>query len=182
MAATDDIVARARADLQRAVAQADRARATLATAEAEISDLTAFLRTLDRYAGPLENGGENTNKSEHRRNESRGIGHPGSRGRALVDAAIEAIRTAGKPLPIGALLDAVLAAGHTLGGSDQKSNLAGYLSRDPRVASRGRSVGWDLVETEEAAPEPASGEAASSINEGGTDERSTLTVPGRFDL
>ncbi len=65
-----------------------------------------------------------------------------------MDAAIEAIRTAGQPLPIGDLLDAVIAQGFKFGGQDHKSNLAGYLSRDPRVVSRGRGVGWDIADEE----------------------------------
>jgi hypothetical protein len=47
--------------------------------------------------------------------------------------------------------------------------------------TRGRSIGWDLVENEEAATVPASDEAASSSIEGGTDERSTLTGPDDID-
>jgi len=76
----------------------------------------------------------------------------------------------------------VLAAGLTLGGTDQKSNLAGYLSRDPRVVSRGRSVGWDLIETEGAA-EALAGEAAPSFIVGGQDDEATLTPnPDEYDL
>jgi hypothetical protein len=99
-----------------------------------------------------------------------------------VDSAIEAIETAGHPVMIGDLLDAVLAAGHVLGGADQKSNLAGYLSRDPRVLSLGRSVGWDLVRNEKTDSEPESGNAGSSSNEGGSDDRTTLADPAHFDL
>ncbi|WP_423605667.1 hypothetical protein [Sphingomonas sp. MS122] len=99
----------------------------------------------------------------------------------MVDVAIAAIEEAGKPVPIGDLLDAVLAAGFTLGGADQKSNLAGYLSRDPRVASRGRNVGWDIIRSEEAASEPASDDAASSTTTGGTNDRTTLADPDDFE-
>lgn len=178
MAITEDIVARANADLQRALATAARARETLAQAEAEVSDLDAFLRTLRRYVAPAESADDNIIDREHRRNNVRTVPAAGSRARELVDAAISAIRKAGKPLMIGDLLDAVNAAGFTLGGSDHKSNLAGYLSRDPRVESRGRNVGWVVLEDEGAALEPASGEAAPSSDQGGTNDRSTLADPG----
>jgi hypothetical protein len=48
------------------------------------------------------------------------------------------------------------------------------------MKSLGRSVGWTVVEDEGAAPEPASGETAPSIAEGGTDDRSTLADPDEF--
>lgn len=182
MTLTDDIVARAKADLQRAVSNADKARATLAAAEAEASDLHAFLRTLERYTIPTQHLEQTTNTSEHVKNFGKAIAKEGTRARALVDTSIDAIVAAGKPLEIGELLDTVLAEGHILGGSDQKSNLAGYLSRDPRVYSRGRGIGWDIVKNEEAASEPGRNDAASSSNEGGSDDRTTLADPARFDL
>src|SRR5690349_13587656 len=144
MAITEGIVARATADLQRALAAAQRARMALSAAEAEAADLQAFLRTLERYASPMDTGRTSGTDSEHGKNQARALSKPGSRARELVDTAMQAIREAGRPLPIGDLLDAVLEAGFTLGGSDQKSNLAGYLSRDPRVASRGRNIGWAI--------------------------------------
>ncbi|HEX8667209.1 MAG TPA: hypothetical protein VF727_02425 [Allosphingosinicella sp.] len=177
---TNDIVARATADLQRALASVERARETLIKAEAEAADLQGFLRTLERYVGPTAANGTERNAREHGKNFGGDLPKPGTRARALGDAAVEAIKAAGRPLPIGDLLDVVLAAGFTLGGADQKSNLAGYLSRDPRVVSLGRNVGWTIVETEEAAPEPGSNEAASSSAEGGPDDRTTLTDPDEF--
>ena len=177
MTIPDDIVARANADLQRALSRAQRARTDLANAEQEAADLQAFLRTLERYSSDAPARAER----EHDKNE-RAPAKPGSRARDLVDYAILAIKHAGKPQTIGELLDAVLAGGHTVGGTDQKSNLAGYLSRDPRLISRGRAIGWDLAENEEAAPEPASGETASSTATGGTDDRSTLASSGFEDL
>ena len=177
MAITEHIIARARADLQRAESAAQRAQESLAKAESEASDLRAFIRTYQRYMG--EPSAALT--SEHDVND-RQPARVGSRARDLVDAAIAAINQAGKPQPIGSLLDAVLAAGHVVGGTDQKSNLAGYLSRDPRVESRGRSIGWDIVRSEGAALEPASVETAPSDEKGGTDDRSTLDLQDLDDL
>lgn len=178
MAISDDIVARASADLQQALNKAGRARAQLEDAERDVADLQAFLRTLERYRNPAAD----RKNAEHGVNSASSPAKPGTRARELVDTCIAAIQRARHPLKIGDLLDVVLGAGLVLGGSDQKSNLAGYLSRDPRVESRGRSIGWDVVENEEAATVPASEEAASSIHEGGTDDRSTLTVPLQYDL
>lgn len=140
---TDDIVERAHGDLQEALGRAAKARAQLSEAEKDISDLQAFLRTLKRYATPAVFSGAR----EHVANTGLSPAGMGSRGRNLVDVCICAIRKSGRPLKIGELLDIVLKAGIAIGGMDQKSNLAGYLSRDSRVETRGRSVGWDVVET-----------------------------------
>ena len=174
MAITDDIVARASADLQRALSSAEQSRAALAVAEAEVVELKGFLRRFERYAPMLALGGKPVSINEHVENNRRNELALGSRGRELVDTAIEAIKSAGRPMKIGELLDVVLEAGMKLGGSDQKSNLAGYLSRDPRVHSLGRSIGWDLVKDEKAASSLLCTEVASSHSEGGTDERSSL--------
>ena len=170
MAITDDIVARAQADLQQALNRASKAKAQLDDAEREASDLHAFLRTLQRYTAPVTD----SVRREHVSNTISSAAKPGARGIELVDTCIEAIRHVGRPMKIGELLDVVLNAGMVIGGADQKSNLAGYLSRDPRVHSLGRSVGWDTVENEEAASVPASDDAASSQTEGGSDDRTTL--------
>lgn len=182
MALAGDIVARANADLQRALQEAATARTILAAAEMEVADLQAFLRTLARYSNASPGKTKGGSDSEHGQNSGRAVPAVGSRARDLVDTAIAAIRAARRPLLIGDLLDAVNAAGFTLGGSDHKSNLAGYLSRDPRVESRGRNVGWVVLEDEEAAPEAASGETASSLDQGGTDDRSTLAQSDFDDL
>lgn len=173
MAITDSIVARVQVDLQQALTRAAKARAALEQSEQEVADLQAFLRTFERYAGAVSVGTFASHSNEHSGNK-RQVAQAGTRGRELVDVSIAAIKHRGAPVKIGELLDAVLAAGLTLGGTDQKSNLAGYLSRDPRVVSRGRSVGWDLVETEGAA-EALAGEAAPSFIEGGQDDEATLT-------
>ena len=177
MAVTDNIVGRAKSDLQKAEIAAQKARETLARAESEVADLQAFLRTYQRYADePSADQSREQSVNPYKATRTSG------RGKEMVDVAISVIRERGKPVMIGDLLDSVLAAGFTLGGADQKSNLAGYLSRDPRVHSVGRGIGWDLVESEEAASVPASDDAASSEQKGGTDDRSTLTSSGPDDF
>ena len=180
MPTTDDIVARATNDLQRAEREAEKARALLERAQAEIADLQAFMRTMERYVAPVAQEGRPAGSGEHAENKT--PARPGTTARLLVDACYEAIEQAGHPIKIGDLLDIVLSKGFTVGGRDQKSNLAGSLSRDPRLVSRGRTLGWDIVRDEEAASEPGSEKAASSHDVGGTDERSTLALPDDFDL
>lgn len=178
MATSESILQQVHRDLQTARERVSQFERSLVQARAELADLEGFVRTFERYSVRVE-----PNRSvERRRNKDRGISEPGTQGRKLVDMCIEAIRRNGGPMRIGDLLDVVLAAGMTLGGSDQKSNLAGYLSRDPRTQSLGRSVGWDIVKTEEAATVPGSDEAASSLNQGGTDDGSTLTDRDLADL
>lgn len=179
MADTDSIVAQATADLQRAEREVVTASERLARANMEVSELRNFLSTLERYVSPSRAARLLDSMTEHVRNTKAPL-REGTMGRQLVDSCIDAISAAGKPLPIGDLLEWVLSEGLTVGGTDQKSNLAGYLSRDPRMESLGRSVGWAVVKTEGAALEPASGKTAPSINEGGTDDRSTL-APSDFD-
>ncbi|HQS67984.1 MULTISPECIES: hypothetical protein [unclassified Novosphingobium] len=174
MTTTDDIIARAQADLQLALSKVEKAQAALASAQAEVSDLKAFLRTYQRYATASI-----STPGAERASSTFGPSKLGSRGRELVDTCITAIREAGHPIKIGDLLDIVLASGMPVGGSDQKSNLAGYLSRDPRVISRGRSVGWDVDETESVASQPASDEATPHSN---IDSRSNTLNTDNFDL
>lgn len=151
MLAHDDIITRANADLQRARASAARAKEALARAEKEVADLQAFIRTFERYTGA------SVSQAFGEHSVNMGISQRTSgRAKEMVDVAIAAIEERGSPMLIGELLDAVLAAGHVIGGRDQKSNLAGYLSRDPRVRSVGRNIGWDVVSFEqedEACPE-----------------------------
>lgn len=181
MADSVGIFAQATADLQRAEREVIIASERLARATGEVAELRNFLSTLERYATPNRNGRLADAATEHVRNIKVPL-REGTMGRQLVDACIDAITAAGKPLPIGDLLDWVLSEGLTVGGTDQKSNLAGYLSRDPRMESLGRTVGWAVVKTEGAALEPASGETAPLTNEGGTDDRSTLASSGFDDL
>ena len=174
MTPSDDILARVQLDMQVARNKVSNLEAQLGAACAELADLEGFVRTFERYASPARGNAAQEPMGEPRKNKDRGVPVEGSQARKLVDNCILAITANGRPMKIGELLDVALASGLAIGGRDQKSNLAGYLSRDPRVYSRGRSVGWDIVKTEEAALEPASGEVASSNMTGGTDERFTL--------
>lgn len=169
----EDIVARARGDLNRAQRDASSARDKLARAESEISDLEAFLRKLDHYSSPAVTG-STSRTFEHgpRRTRQR----VGGKSKALVNVAIDIIRDAGTRVPIVDLFDGILARGLDIGGADEKSNLAGYLSRDPRVDYE-RNVGWGIV-NEGVAPEPASQQATPSIAEGGSNDRPTIDLPG----
>ena len=168
MAVTNDIGSRAQADLQRAEREAANARDKLARADSEINDLRAFLRKLEHYASPVDAG-----------EQSRGARRPrGSGGKAklLSDFCISEIRKVGKRVEIADLFGALRVAGMEIGGRDEKSNLAGYLSRDKRV-NYVRGEGWGITNDDGAASMPDSEQAAPVSNQGGTDERSTLALP-----
>lgn len=179
MATSEHILQQVQRDLQIARDKVADTEQQLTRARAELADLEGFVRTFERYSlrvdGPRE-------ARERGKNKDRGVAARGTQARQLVDTCIDAIREAGHPVRIGDLLETVLATGLTLGGNDQKSNLAGYLSRDPRVHSLGRFVGWDIVETEGAASEPGSNDAAPSQDQGGTDDGPTLTDRDLADL
>jgi hypothetical protein len=86
-----------------------------------------------------------------------------------------AIAQAGRPLTIGELVDVCVGQGLKIGGRDLKSNLAGYLSRDPRVESLGRGVGWAIVEND--APDSTSGgEDASFVQSSDVLDRQNLQI------
>lgn len=165
MTFTNDIVGRAQADLQRAERDALNARDKLARAEVEINDLRAFLRKLEHYAAPSA-ASDQAPRTRRRRGS-------GGKGRQLADFCIAEIRNAESRVPIADLFDAVIAAGLEIGGRDEKSNLAGYLSRDKRI-DFARGEGWGIIETEGAA-DLLAGTAAPSFNDGGQDDEATLT-------
>lgn len=180
MATSESILQQVHRDLQTARETVAVKERELAAARSEMADLEGFVRTFERYSGKVD---APTETAERRKNKDRGVPERGTQARMLVDTCIDAINEKGAPMKIGDLLDVVLNQGLTLGGKDQKSNLAGYLSRDPRVESRGRSIGWDVVETEGAAREPGSDDAAPSSDQGGTDDGTTLTSrPGQDPL
>lgn len=181
MATSEHILQQVHRDLQTARERVAVIEQQLMAARAELGDLEGFVRTFERYSARAEAPSVAQLDAEPRRNKDRGVADVGTQARKLVDTCILAIQGNGSPMKIGDLLDVVLASGLTLGGRDQKSNLAGYLSRDPRVHSLGRSIGWDIVKTEGAASEPGSNDAAPSLDQGGTDDGPTLTDPDGFD-
>ena len=165
MAFTNDIASRAQGDLQRAERDAVSARDKLARAEAEINDLRAFLRKLEHYGLPVEEVAQ-SRPSRSRRGS-------GGKSKQLADFSIEEIRKAGRRVLIADLFNAAIAAGIEIGGRDEKSNLAGYLSRDKRI-DYAHGEGWGIIETEGAA-DMLAGNAAPSFTEGGQDDEATLT-------
>ena len=179
MATGEGILQQVHRDLQTARETVAVKERELASARMEMADLEGFVRTFERYSDKVD---VPASSAERRRNKEWGVPELGTQARKLVDTCIEAIREKGVPIKIGDLLDIVLEKGLTLGGRDQKSNLAGYLSRDPRVESRGRSIGWDIIETEGAASEPSSNNAAPPQDQGGTDGTALTSNPSIDDL
>lgn len=100
--------------------------------KSEIRALQDFLARLESY------GAQPANAQKARK-------HHGGKSGALVSHCVEVISTAGKRVRIDELFKSILDAGLEVGGVDEKSNLAGYLSRDPRV-NYVKPDGWGLVE------------------------------------
>jgi hypothetical protein len=131
----DALVSAARAELARIEGRIARLEAELVAARSESSKLEAFLEVAARLsvAPKLPSEGQ-----------PQRAGRPsGSKSATLVNTSIEAIRAAGRPLSIGNLIAAIRDAGLQVGGQNETANLAGYLSRDPRVKFT-RNVGWHL--------------------------------------
>jgi hypothetical protein len=167
MAFSNDIVLRAQADLQRAERDAANARDKLARSEADINDLRAFLRKLEHYASPAE-----TALSARTTRSPRGSG---GKARRIADFCIEQIAKADRRLEMSELFPLVLASEFEIGGTDEKSVLAGYLSRDPRV-NFARGEGWGITTDDGAASMPDSEQAAPVSNQGGTNDGPTLIL------
>lgn len=166
MAFSNDIISRAQSDLQRAERDAANAREKLQRSELEINDLRAFLRKLEHYATPTD-----VKASPAVTRSPRGSG---GKARRIVSHCIELIQKSGRKMPMNELFPKVIADGIEIGGTDEKSVLAGYLSRDERVY-HDRGVGWGIVETEGAA-DLLAGTATPSLIDGGQNERATLTL------
>jgi hypothetical protein len=167
MTEQNDIGARARSDLQRAERDAASAREKMTRAEAEINDLRAFLRKLEHYAVPMESAQIRT----------RALRGSGGKAKRIADFCIEIIQTAGRRVEMGDLFPAVLEAGIEIGGTDEKSVLAGYLSRDKRL-NFVRREGWGIAEPYEEALLLSGTEAVPSISIGEQVERIALNIPG----
>jgi hypothetical protein len=165
MAFSNDIISRAQSDLQRAEKDAANAREKLQRSEMEINDLRAFLRKLEHYAAPTD-----AKASSPATRSPRGSGGKAKR---IVSHCIDLIQNSGRKMPMNELFPRVIADGIEIGGTDEKSVLAGYLSRDERVYFE-RGFGWGIVETEGVA-DLLAGAATPSLNDGGQNERTTLT-------
>lgn len=126
-----DAFALAMADLAKLRAREAKLEAELAAIRAEREKLTVFVEVGKRYSPDFPTI---TSASAVR---------PGTKSAALVDAAIAAIERAARPLLIAELVNATRDAGLVIGGKNDSGNLAGYLSRDPRVSFH-RNVGWWL--------------------------------------
>lgn len=172
---SEEIVAKARGDLQRAERNIEDFRNRLQNAERDVAEISAFLRLFDHYAGPVRQ-----DEAERPKRPYGGVRAPareGAKSRRLVDESLNVIDAAkGRRVDIRELLNSILEAGLEIGGRDEKSNLAGYLSRDERV-NYVRGEGWGRVK-EEATDPATNQEVASSQSTGGTDEGTTPELPG----
>lgn len=155
----DTHISRARDELTRLERRESELLSQLEIVRLEAGKLTAFLEVASRY----QQGGQVSGLVEAAA-KSRPTPREGTKGAALVEAALAAIRKAGHPLSIGELVEAVTAAGLAIGGQREGPNLAGFLSRSDLIVFR-RGVGWSEA-------------AAKQIGSvGGKDASSAPTLP-----
>lgn len=95
----------------------------------EIAEIRAFIRKLNLYIYPQTEKGDRMRRGT------------GGKARLLSNYCLAKIREAGRRVPISDLFAAILDEGLDVGGRDEKSVLAGYLSRDPRINYK-RDEGW----------------------------------------
>ena len=159
MAEVEEIIARVRADFEKAIRDEARAQDSLAKASADVARFRATLAVLGGYAAA---------PARPMVRES-GVAREGSKAKKIVDIAISYIGRSGPTFgPV--LMEAVQFNGIDL-GNNPKQQFASAMSRDPRV-SFDRETGWRLAassEEIEAEANPESETSASNVhsNQGG---------------
>ena len=128
-----EIIAKVKADMARAEEAERTAEAALRVARAEKDRLAAFMEMAARYAANI---GPAMPEPEGKR-----LPKAGTQTAIVVDKAISLVMAARRPLSIAVLAEGVEGAGIKIGGKKPKVNLAGYLSRDPRI-NYIKDVGW----------------------------------------
>lgn len=177
-----EILAKAEMDLERAQSRAARLRDDLAKAESDVLQMSGVVSWLRKQMGLPEHDGGITLRTVRVHSTRSGIS-TGSKSGELVNAAIEAITKAGRPLSIAELEFQVNAAGHAIGGANPRANLAGYMSRDRRVQFT-QGVGWTLAgpENEEGSensePQSFTGDVAERSNASDSKSEEPPKLPG----
>jgi|SRR5947209_15547991 len=124
----------------------------------------------------------NTNRVVHS-----SVGHGGSRRIPQAVAALEALKKAGEPLPIGRLMEKAVEEGLEIGGASPINNFRSTLSKDPRFRSvaRGNMYFWWFAtsplpskwlgnETPDLPLENGSGASDHSSQKGGDGHAATM--------
>lgn len=144
----------------------------LAIAKAEVLRLEAFI---DVYH---ELGGQPAQYSPRARNVMRVKQVTSATTGALADsaaAAVEYIKTIGRPVPTRDLIGVLESQGISVGGKDEIATLSARLSRSPLLVNI-RGVGWQLADADE---EGAAGDLLNSIPTApGSTPHSADSLPG----
>ncbi len=129
-----EIIAKVKADFAKAEEAEKIAEHNLRMVRAEKERLAAFMEMAARYAAVTESKSPEPDRKQW-------VPKEGTQTAAIMDKAISLVMTARRPLSIAELAEGVQAAGLKIGGKKPKVNLAGYLSRDPRI-NYIKDVGW----------------------------------------
>jgi len=143
--AMDDMLAKAMADLGELERREADLVAALGELRPEITKLRDFIEMWQRYAAgnPSVIGGLGRVAKPSRKAARRPV--MSGTGVVMGDAAVKALRDAGRPLTIGQILEAVQQAGVAVGGERPKTNLSSVLSRRDDLQYE-QGVGWRLIE------------------------------------
>lgn len=132
----EEMLIKARKDLSKAESEFAKASTALQRAEATVNQLRAVVDWLSTQLG--QNDSQPSNQKTRPKE--------GTHSAKLINAAIWSLEATGKPMSIAQLAKSVEEMGLEIGGSKSNATLAGYLSRDDRVAFRRELGGWVLTE------------------------------------
>jgi hypothetical protein len=156
--------------IERAERDLQRLRQRIADLEAQVSELRVqevkiihFLEMYRRY-GREEIHPESGSDAGQRAAETK-LRTP--KPPPNVQAAIDILREAGRPITTRVLVDLLASRGITIGGGNPITNLSGALSKWKDLLSASRVHGWSLKEW---SSEPDNGQS-SETNEGATGSR-----------
>ncbi|MDG3441873.1 hypothetical protein [Nitrospirillum amazonense] len=131
-----DTLSLARTDLQKLEAKISRLQEDLRGLENDRVKLLHFIEMAERYSSATTILGATTKRSS--------VENRGTKGARLVEASLEIMRDTGRPMKNAELANALISMGYEIGGQQPSANLAGFLSRDSRVAFT-KGLGWTLA-------------------------------------
>jgi hypothetical protein len=130
MDSDNDLLRRAKRDLERAVVAKNKAESAFQAASMDVSRLQNFIEQLEIYRE------KSTFAPTGQIIKNKGL--------LITDKVVSILENAGRPLAIQELMVELERASIDVGGENKATNLAAYLSRDNRISYE-RGVGWRLV-------------------------------------
>lgn len=132
----EEMLNKARKELQKAENEYSKATAALQRAETTVAQLKAVVEWLSAQMGQED---DQPAVAKTRPKE-------GSHSAKLISAAIWSLEAKGAPMSISELATSIEGMGLEIGGTKTNATLAGYLSRDDRVEYRRELSGWVLTD------------------------------------